>query len=132
MSIRSTLLATLAVGFIGLGTAAADAPKTTNHNGGSGFQCSNGVGVGCVGSIATLPITVNIKDVSALSGNQLTVLSDDLDHVSILDGDILDYNTILNDVEGNVLSDFLNKFNINVDYNDIDVCTIVGILQLCK
>jgi len=131
MSIRSTLLATLAVGFIGLGTAAADAPKT-NHNGGSGFQCTNGVGVGCVGSIAVLPITVNIKDVSALDGNQLTVLSDDLDHVSILDGDILDYNTILNDVEGNVLSDFLNKFNINVDHNDIDVCTVIGILQLCK
>jgi len=131
MSIRSTLLATLAVCFIGLGTAAADTAQT-NHNGGSGFQCTNGVGVGCIGSIAVLPITVNIKDVSALNGNQLTVLSDDLDHVSVLDGDILDYNTILNDVEGNILSDFLNKFNINVDYNDIDVCTIIGILQVCK
>jgi hypothetical protein len=128
--IRSTLL-TLAIGLVGIGSAAADGAKT-NHNGGSGFQCSNGVGVGCVGSIATLPITVNIKDVSVLDNNELTVLSDDLDHVSILDGDILDYNTILNDVELNVLSDFLNKFNINVVKNDIDVCTIIGILQLCK
>jgi len=130
MSIRSTLF-TLAIGLVGIGSAAADAPKT-NHNGGSGFQCTNGVGVGCIGSVAVLPITVNVKDVRALDGNELTVLSDDLDHVSVLDGDILDSNTILNDLELNVLSDFLNKFNINVVKNDIDVCTIIGILQLCK
>jgi hypothetical protein len=131
MSIRSTLL-TLAVGLAGIGSAAADAPKTTNHNGGSGFQCSNGVGVGCVGSIAVLPITVNVYNVRALDNNELTVLSDDLDHLSILDGSILDYNTILNDVELDVVSGFLNYFNINVIKNDVDVCTIVGILQLCK
>jgi hypothetical protein len=132
MSIRSALF-TLAIGLVGAGTAAADAPKTTHTGGGGGgFTCTNGVGVGCIGSIAVLPITVNIKDVRALDGNELTVLSDDLDHVSILDGNILDHNTILNDLELNVLSDFLNKFNINVVKNDIDVCTIIGILQLCK
>ena len=131
MSIRSTLL-TLAIGLVGIGgTAAADGAQT-NHNGGSGFQCHNGVGVGCIGSIATLPITVNIKDVRVLNDNELTVLSDDLDNVSILDGNILDYNTILNDVEVSVLDDFLNKFGISVDKNDIDVCAIVGILQFCK
>jgi hypothetical protein len=132
MSIRSTLLATLAVGFIGLGTAAADAPKTTNTGGGGGFHCTNGVGVGCIGTIAVLPITVNVKDVRVLNDNELTVLSDDLNNLSILDGNILDHNKILNDVELDVLTDFLNKFNINVDKNDVDVCTIIGILQLCK
>jgi hypothetical protein len=130
MSIRSTLL-TLAIGLVGGGTAAADVPKTTNTGGGV-FHCTNGVGVGCIGSISVLPITVNIKDVRALNGNELTVLSDDLNNLSILDGDILDYNTILNDVELDVLTDFLNKFNINVTKNDIDVCTAVLGIQLCK
>ena len=130
MSIRSTLL-TLAIGLVGAGTAAADAPKTTN-TGGGGFHCTNGVGVGCIGTIALLPITVNIKDVRALNANELTVLSDDLNSLSILDGDILDYNTILNDVELDVLTDFLDKFNINVTKNKIDVCTLVLGIQLCK
>ena len=131
MSIRSTLL-TLAIGFVTAGTAAADAPKTTNTGGGGGFVCTNGVGVGCIGSIAVLPITVNIKDVRVLNDNELTVLSDDLNNLSILDGDILDYNTILNDVEVDVLTDFLDKFNINVTKNKIDVCTLVLGIQLCK
>jgi hypothetical protein len=130
MSIRSTLL-TLAIGLTGVGTAAADT-ATTNHNGGSGFQCTNGVGVGCVGSIALLPITVNVYNVRALDNNELTVLSDDLDYLSILNGDILDYNTILNNAELDVVSGFLNYFNINVVKNDVDICTIVGVLQLCK
>jgi hypothetical protein len=130
MSIRSTLL-TLAIGLVGAGTAAADAPKTTN-NGGGGFVCTNGVGVGCIGSIAVLPITVNVKDVRALNGNELTILSDDLNSLSILDGDILDHNKILNDVELDVLTDFLDKFNINVVGNDVDVCTAVLGIQLCK
>ena len=132
MSIRSALF-TLAIGLIGAGTAAADAPKTTHTGGGGGgFTCTNGVGVGCIGSIATLPITVNIKDVRVLNDNELSVLSDDLNSLSILDGEILDYNTILNDVELDVLTDFLDKFNINVTKNKIDVCTAVLGIQLCK
>ncbi|MEO7734172.1 MAG: hypothetical protein ABIY55_24630 [Kofleriaceae bacterium] len=132
MSIRSTLL-TLAIGLVGAGTAAADAPKTTNTGGGGGgFHCTNGVGVGCIGTIALLPVTVNIKDVRVLDDNELTVLSDDLNNLSILDGDILDYNTILNDVEVDTLADFLDKFDINVTKNKIDVCTAVLGIQLCK
>ena len=130
MSIRSTMLM-LAIGCVGLGTAAAD-PQTTQTSSGGGFHCTNGVGVGCIGSIAVLPITVNIKDVRALNNNELEVLSDDLNSLSILDGNILDHNKILNDVELDVLTDFLDKFNISVDRNDIDVCTVVLGLQLCK
>ena len=50
----------------------------------------------------------------------------------MLDGNILDNNKILNDVEVTVLQDFLNKFLINVSKNDIDVCTTVLGVLLCK
>jgi len=130
MSIRSIMLG-LAISLVGVTSASADSGATTN-TGGGGFTCTNGVGVGCIGSISVLPITVNVKDVRALDNNELTVLSDDLNDISILDGDILDYNTILNDVEVGVLSDFLNYFNINVTKNNINVCTLVLGLQLCK
>jgi hypothetical protein len=67
-----------------------------------------------------------------LDNNKLTILSDDLNHVSILDGGVLNNDKILNDVEVTVLDDFLNKFLINVTKNDIDVCTVVLGVQLCK
>jgi len=130
MMIRSMLLG-LALSLVGAASASAN-PGATTNTGGGGFTCTNGVGVGCIGSISVLPITVNVKDVRVLSGNELTVLSDDLNYLSILDGEILDYNTILNDVELGVLTDFLNKFNINVTRNDINVCTAVLGVQLCK
>ena len=88
--------------------------------------------VQCIGSISVLPITVNVKDVQALNDNDLTVLSNDLNKVSILDGGILNNDKILNDVEVSVLEDFLNKFLINVSKNDIDVCTTVLGILLCK
>jgi hypothetical protein len=123
MFTRSIMLA-LAVGFVGMGTASA------NPN----FECANSssVQVACVGDVAVLPITVLIKDVSILDDSQLSVLSDDLNKVSILNGDILDKNTILNNVEASVLTDFLDKFNIDVTKNDIDVCTSVLGFLLCK
>jgi hypothetical protein len=52
--------------------------------------------------------------------------------VSIRDVDVLDHNKILDDVEGEVLGDFLNKFAIAVTRNAIAVCTLVGGAQLCK
>jgi len=129
MSIRSIFLG-LAISLVGVTSASANPGATTNTGG--GFTCTNGVGVGCIGSIAVLPINVNIKDVRVLDGNELTVLSNDLNYLSVLDGNILDYNTILNDVEANVLTDFLDKFDIDVTHNDIDVCTAVLGIQLCK
>ncbi|MBC7975064.1 MAG: hypothetical protein H7138_08770 [Myxococcales bacterium] len=122
----------LAVGTAGLATAAADPVEKTTNTEGGGFQCTNGVGVGCVGTIALLPITVNVKDVRALNANELTILSDDLNSLAILDGGILNHNTILEDVELDVLTDFLNKFDIDVTKNDINVCTAVLGIQLCR
>jgi len=129
MSIRSMILAlgigsAAAVGFVGTHTAEANPPAPN-------FQCVNGISVVCTGNIA-VPISVDIKNVDVLDDNQLTVLSDDLNKVSILDGGVLNHDKILNDVEVTVLQDFLNKFDIDVTKNDIDVCaTVLGAL-ICK
>ena len=130
---RSMMLA-CAITCFGVGAAAADGGATTN-TGGSAFNCQNKAsiaGVECIGSISVLPITVDVHDVGVLDGNKLSVLNDDLNHVSVLDGNILDHNKILNDVEVLTFDDFLNKFNINVTKNDIDVCTTVLGVLLCK
>ncbi len=88
-------------------------------------------GVGCLGSIAVLPINVDIHDIGNLDNSQLNVLSDDLNNVSILDAGILN-NTILNDVYAAVLNDVLTKFSIPVSGNDVNVCTSVLGVLLCK
>jgi hypothetical protein len=118
-------LGSAAVGFVGV-AAANDTPASLG-----GFECVNGISVVCTGDIV-VPIDVDIKDVRVLTDNELSVLSDDLNKVAILDGGILNNDKILNDVEATVLQDFLNKFNIDVSKNDIDVCaTVLGHL-LCK
>lgn len=137
MLIRTMMLA-LAVGtFVGCVDSADPADDQTGaveqHTG--GFSCVNKASISvvqCVGSIAVLPITVNVKDVSVLDDSDLNILSNDLNHLSILDGGILNNDKILNDVEVTVLQDFLNKFLINVSKNDIDVCTTVLGILLCK
>jgi hypothetical protein len=143
MSIRSIVfssaVAMAAVACMDPGTdASADdqtAAVTQNGGGGGGFACSNKnsiQGVGCVGSIAVLPINVDVKNVGVLDNNQLNVLSGDLNNLSIKDINVLDNDKILNDVQATVLQDFLNKFLINVSNNDIDVCTTVLGILLCK
>lgn len=130
---RSMMLA-VAVACLGAGAAVADPGAATNTGGGA-FNCLNKAsiaGVECIGSISVLPITVDVHDVGVLNGNDLSVLNNDLNHVSILDGNILDNNKILNDVEVTVLQDFLDKFVVDVTKNDIDVCTTVLGVLLCK
>jgi hypothetical protein len=127
----------LAVGFAGVGTASADPGATaqTTPPTSGGFQCANKLDiqvVSCVGSIAVLPINVDIKDVGVLNDNDLNVLSDDLNDLSIKDISILDHAKILDDVEITVLQDFLDKFLVNVSKNSIDVCTTLLGAQLCK
>jgi hypothetical protein len=130
MSIRSMMIV-LAAGTVGLATATAEPMEKTTNTGG-GFVCTNGVGVGCIGGIALLPITVNVKDVRVLTDNELEVLSDNLNGLSLLYGGILNHNTILNNVEVDVLEYFLNDFDIDVSDNDVNVCTAVLGIQLCK
>jgi hypothetical protein len=136
MSIRSMMFA-FAVGAAGLLGAAGSSHATgaTTNTGGGGFTCVNKLSISaveCIGSISVLPISIDIKDVRVLDDNELTVLSDDLNKVSILDGGILNNDKILNDAEVTVLQDFLNKFNIDVTKNDVDVCTTVLGAVLCK
>jgi hypothetical protein len=133
MSIRSMILAFAAVGSIGAGVAAASGsgqPPTSPN-----FECANetSIQVACVGDIlGVLPITVIVKDVRVLSDSELNVLSNDLNDLAILNGDILDKNTILNNFEIGVLQDFLDKFGVDVSKNDVDVCTTVLGHLLCK
>ncbi|HEU4729497.1 MAG TPA: hypothetical protein VFT22_16465 [Kofleriaceae bacterium] len=137
MSIRSLLLVCAAgfAGCVGAGDPADDPTAAVAQSSTGGFTCVNKLDiqvVSCVGSIAVLPINIDIKDVRVLNDNELTVLSNDLNHLSILDGGILNNDKILNDVQLTVLQDFLNKFNIDVTNNDIDVCTSVLGISLCK
>jgi len=133
MLIRSMMLAFAAVGSIAVGTAAADTGDATTTT--PNFECFNetSIQVACVGDVAAiLPITINIKDVRVLSDSELDVLSNDLNHLSVLNGDILNKNTILNNFEIGVLTDFLDKFDIDVTKNDVDVCTTVLGQLFCK
>jgi hypothetical protein len=143
MWIRSMMLV-CAVGCVGTSEAADDPSAAVTdqsavaQNGtlGPNFQCGNQSAiqvVSCVGTIAVLPITVNVKNVRVLNDNELKVLDGDLNNLSLLDGNILDGNKILDDVEATVLTDFLDKFLINVSKNDIDVCAVNALgIQLCK
>ena len=134
MKIQSLMLS-LAIAFAGCVDTAADETSAATQETGGGFSCQNKQNiqvVSCIGSVAVLPITVNVKDVRALNDNELNVLSGDLNNVSILDGGILNNDKILNDVEVTTLQDFLNKFDIDVTKNDIDVCTTVLGVLLCK
>jgi hypothetical protein len=131
---RAALLM-FAVGCVGADAVMDDPTAAVSQDVTSGFTCSNNKKskqVICIGSISILPIFVIVKNVKVLNNNQLNVLSDDLNNLAILDGNILDQNKILNDVEVTVLQDFLNKFLVSVTKNDIDVCTDVLGGQICK
>jgi hypothetical protein len=133
MSIRSTMLM-FAVGCLTAGVATAEPQGSSQTTTAPNFQCGNvtSVQVACVGNVAVLPIQINIKDVRILDDSELSVLSDDLNKLSILNGDILDKNTILNNIEVGVLTDFLDKFDIDVTRNDVDVCTTILGHLFCK
>ena len=137
--IRSMILACAigalgAVGCVASSDAADESAVAQNTGSGGVFTCDNGVSVVCTGDISILNgITVNVSktldnnNVNVLNGGDVSVLENDLNNLKITDINVLDYNKILDDVEVTVLNDFLNKFNINVTKNDIDVCAVVGI-----
>lgn len=121
-----------AVGCVGASDAADEGAVEQNTGGGGAlFDCKNVASISvvqCVGTLANVNVlNINVKDVSVLDNSQLNVLSGDLNNLKITDINILNGNKILNDVELTVLNDFLNKFNIDVTKNDIDVCALVGI-----
>jgi hypothetical protein len=112
---------------------AADENATAQETGSGGalFDCKNVASISvvqCVGTLLNVNLlNINVKDVSVLSDDQIKVLDDDLNNLKITDINILNGNNVLNIVKSTVLSDFLNKFNIDVTKNDIDVCALVGL-----
>jgi hypothetical protein len=99
------------------------------------FHCLNHTSihvVTCSGSISLFPITITIDSLRVLSDNEISLLNDDLNDVSILDGSILDDNQVLNDVEATVADTFLDKFHLVVTTAEIAVCTVVAGAQSCR
>jgi hypothetical protein len=112
-------------------------PTSASANSPAPFSCTNNGGVQvqvvCTGPISVFaPVTVTVKDTRALNDNELSVLSNDLNDLQVSDNNILDGNKILNDVDASVLNDFLNKFNINITKNDIQACTVIAGVNICK
>ena len=98
------------------------------------FHCLNHTSihvVTCSGSISLFPITITIDSLRVLSDNELDILDDDLNDVSVLDGSVLDGNQVLNDVEAQVADTFLDKFHLVVTAAEIAVCTVVAGNQTC-
>jgi hypothetical protein len=112
---------------------AADESAVAQNTGSSGalFDCKNVASISvvqCVGTLLNVNLlNINVKDVSVLDNDQIKVLNDDLNNLKITDINILNGNNVLSIVKSTVLSDFLDKFNIDVTKNDIDVCALVGI-----
>lgn len=99
------------------------------------FECLNDTTIHilvCHGSVSVFPITITVEDLRILSDNELSILSDDLNDVAILDGGTLDNDKILSDLEDVVFDDLLDELDILVTKDDIDVCTAVSGIQLCK
>jgi len=133
MWIRSMILM-CAVGCVGVG-AEDDPAANVAQDSTIPFHCLNHTSIHvvvCSGSISLFPITITIDELSILSDNQIDILSDDLNDLAILDGDVGDANRILDDVESRLLSHFINKLHLTLTRDDITVCTVLAGAALCK
>jgi hypothetical protein len=98
------------------------------------FHCLNHTSihvVTCDGSISLFPITITIENLRVLSDNEISILSDDLNDLAILDGNLVDHDQILGDLETGVLENLANQLAISVTRNDIAVCTLVASAPIC-
>jgi hypothetical protein len=133
----------LALSSIGIATASADpAPKTQGHGGGDGggsggFSCTNGNGsVGCIGSfVGLLPIILNVSNNSVLSGDDLDILSHNLNGLDIFNFNLnrSSHDTIVNAVGHSAYDTFNNDLDTPVSTDQVTVCTVLALgLQLCN
>lgn len=132
--IRSMMLALVVAGAVGcMDSPAEDSTAAVEQGVGGHFGCSNGINVvTCNETALLIPVNINIKDNNVLTNNDITVLKDNLNDLTITLKDVVDVTKILNDNEVKVF-DVLNGLGIaNITKNDIDVCALVGVLQLCK
>lgn len=99
------------------------------------FHCLNHTSihvVTCTGSISLFPITITIDSLRVLSDNEIEILDNDLDDLSVGDGDLVDDNQVLSGVESTVLNTFLDDYGIALDEAAVVVCTAVAGTQVCK
>jgi hypothetical protein len=133
MSTRSVLLM-CAIGCAGAGGVAEGAISVVAETGEIDFHCLNHTSihvVTCQGSISLFPITITIENIRILSDNELRILSDDLNDVSLIDGGVVDHSQILDDVETQVLDDLVDEFAITVTRTEIFVCAVASGTQVC-
>jgi hypothetical protein len=116
-----------------IGLAAQSGTALAGGHGQSGYTCVNqnhqGVQVGqvCIGQVGPItvnpdvyaPVTVTVGDVNVLNDNQLTVLSNDLNNITIQNNDI---QTYVQNIKVKVLSDFHDVYGINITDNVVSVC----------
>jgi hypothetical protein len=132
-SVIAMLVALFAGGCVAGGSA--DERRATATQDVLDFHCLNHTSihvVTCSGSISLFPITITIDSLRVLSDNEVSLLNDDLNDVSVLDGSILDHNEILEDVEAAVADTFLDPFHLVVATTEIAVCTVVAGTQICR
>jgi hypothetical protein len=124
-----------AVGCVASSDAADESAVAQNTGGGGLFDCQNKAsisGVQCVGDISILNgIDVDVKNVRALDGNEISVLDGDLNNVKVQDINVLDPTVVLKDVKVTALDDFLNKFHISVSNTDVSVCALQNLVKIC-
>lgn len=126
------MLSTLFAGCADSGSAAEERATVSQEV--LAFHCLNHTSihvVTCSGSISLFPITITIDSLRVLSDNEVSLLNDELNDVSVLDGSILDHNEILDDVEAAVADTFLDQFHLVVTTAEIAVCTVVAGTQIC-
>lgn len=100
-----------------------------------GFTCLNALAphvVSCQGTISIFPLTATVTHVRVLSDIELDVLAGDLDHLTVIDSNILDGSTLLDDAGVTVLDAYLHELDIELTREDITVCIAVSGTQVCK
>jgi hypothetical protein len=129
-----TMLLLCAVSCVDAGDAAKATAATVDQASSTSFHCLNHTSihvVTCEGSVSLFPITITIENLRVLSDNEISLLGDDLNDLAILDGNVVDHDQILGDLETGVLDDLANQLAITATSNDIAVCTIVAGVPSC-
>jgi hypothetical protein len=99
------------------------------------FTCLNALAphvVSCRGSISIFPLTATVDHVRVLSDIELDVLTGDLDHLTVIDSNILDGSKLLDDVGVTVLDAYLDDLDIELTRDAITVCAAVSGTQVCE
>jgi hypothetical protein len=130
------ILAVALAGVVGCVAQDDQTASVEQHNSGL-FDCQNKASISGVQCVSA-PININVKDVSALDGNKISILDNDLNNLNIGDINILNGNQILSDLVDVTKNDFLNKFggvsvgNVCAQASVLDLLGVLKQLQVCK